>query len=280
MSWLRWLLGILVLILLGAFGLGRAVLNDLVYEPDPTRAEIQDGWPFEEKLLTTKDGETLISWWMAPVENCPVLLMFHGNGGHIQGPQEQYARIRDSGAGMLAVSWRGYAGSTGTPSERGLHLDARAAYDFLRGQNVPADRIVIHGFSLGSGPATRLAADVDVAALVLEAPYLSTQKIAEDRVPYLPIGLILRDTYRSDKRIPDVDEPILMVHGSVDAVIPARHSEMLATLATASVQREVFQGSDHNSLVQDGLYEKAVWPFLKPKYPGCPFTVENEVAPL
>ncbi len=271
-------------VLIGAylvFGLGIYLFQDgAIYYADPDRVEVKSSWPINEIKIETADGETLVGWYMAAQLGCPTMLMFHGNAGHVGKAGWQYGRIHEAGVGMLAVSWRGYAGSTGKPSEAGLYADAQASYDALREMGVTPDQIVIHGFSLGSSPATLIASRNPSTALILEAPFFSAVRMARERLPIYPTGLMLRHKYPTNQYIGDVDAPLLIVHGSADSVIPAKHSEDLATLAKAPVKRIVFDGSDHNTLVRDGLYADAAWPFLKPLYPDCPFTVSEEVTQL
>lgn len=264
-----------------AFGLVLYAFQDrAVYFVDASPVKVKASWPIEEVEVETPDAETLVAWYMAAQPGCPTMLMFHGNAGHIGKAAWQYGRINRAGVGMLAVSWRGYAGSTGKPSQAGLYMDAQASYEQLRQLGVEPNQLVIHGFSLGASPAVRVAAENDARALILEAPFYSATRMAREQLPIYPMGMLLRHKYPTDKYIGAVDEPILVAHGSADSVIPARHSEDLAKLATVPVQRKVFDGSDHNTLVRDGLYEDAVWPFLSEFYPDCPFTVSTEVTPL
>ncbi|MEL6692494.1 MAG: alpha/beta hydrolase [Pseudomonadota bacterium] len=261
-----------VLLLGSAF----AFQDRLVYFPDRTPASVPEGLPAEVVTLNTKDNETIVAWFLEAAPNCPTLLKFHGNAGHIGKESWVFHRLHAAGVGMLAVSWRGYAGSTGKPSQAGLFADSDAAYAYLRARDVSPDQIVISGFSLGTGPATRLAALQDAAALLLEAPYFSALKLAEDKAPFLPVSLVFRHPYRSDKFIPTVDEPILIVHGGSDTIIPAEHSEALVALAQSPATRIVLPRSSHNSLVSDGMYESAVWPFLSSLFPDCAFGANHE----
>jgi fermentation-respiration switch protein FrsA (DUF1100 family) len=256
-------------------GLVWAFQDSIVYQNSANRAVPPAELPITEVEIPTSDGETLIGWRMDAAENCPTFLLFHGNAGHLELGFWQYRRIANAGAGMLAVSWRGYAGSTGSPSETGLYEDAEAGLAYLEAEGLAGEQIVIHGFSLGSAPAIRVAGRHDVAALILEAPYFSIERLARERLSVLPVSWLLRDRYRSNEMIGDVTEPILIVHGDADSVIPARHSEDLAALAQAPTERIVFAGSDHNTLVRDGLYEQAIWPYLGQLYPNCPFAATN-----
>lgn len=234
--------------------------DTMIYHPSRTRAAPPAAW-IEPVELTTADGETLVAWHSDAMPGCPTFLFFDGNAGRPEIQAGRWRRIRAQGAGFLAVSYRGYSGSTGTPSEAGLHADANAGYDWLRGQGIAAREIVIHGFSLGSGPATRLAAEREAGALILEAPYYSLQDLLARKAPVLPVRWLLRHRYRSDEVIGLVDEPVFIAHGTTDRLIPISQSQRLAELVPDRLRYETFPGSDHASLVRDGLYDR-IWTFL------------------
>ncbi|WP_269514627.1 alpha/beta hydrolase [Brevundimonas subvibrioides] len=162
--------------------------------------------------------------------------------------------------GFLAIGYRGHDGSTGRPSEAGLHTDARAAYDWLV-RRTPADHIIIHGFSLGTGVATRLAIERPARALILEAPYTSTADIAAKAWPWLPVRWLMLDQYRSRDIIDQVGMPVLIVHGDHDSVIPFAQGQTLFDLARSPKRMVRMVGSNHSTLTRDGLYDH-VWRFL------------------
>jgi fermentation-respiration switch protein FrsA (DUF1100 family) len=171
----------------------------------------------------------------------------------------RWRRIAAEGAGFLAIAYRGYGGSTGTPSERGLYQDSLAAYGWLA-KRTSADNIVIHGFSLGSGVAVRLASEKPARALVLEAPYTSIVDMA-GRVTSLPVGSLVRDRFMSRERIGKVRMPVLMIHGDRDSVIPFEQGQTLYSLAHGPKTFVRMIGSDHNTLTRDGAYDH-IWRFL------------------
>src|SRR5580700_4613678 len=89
------------------------------------------GFPeVEEHVLTTADGEKVIAWHVPAKPGHPVVLYFHGNGDYVAGFFGRFHDIIADGIGIVALSYRGYAGSSGRPSEQGLLLDAEAAYAF------------------------------------------------------------------------------------------------------------------------------------------------------
>lgn len=211
----------------------------------------------EQVAIMTRDGERLAAWYHMPAAGKPVMLFMHGQGGRLGVQTNRWRRIREAGLGVLALSYRGYPGSSGSPTEEGLALDARAAYDWLRARHAAAD-IVLHGHSLGTGVAVRLASEVEAGGVVLEAPFTAAVDVAAERLPWLPVQLLMLDQFRSRDRIRDVKAPVLIVHGDQDSVIPIAHGERLFGLAREPKQFIRMPGSEHNTLVRDGLYDKVL----------------------
>lgn len=177
--------------------------------------------------LPTPDGETLILWLSRPSGEAPVILFLHGNAGEIADRADRFAFYQSRGYGVAFLSWRGYGGSTGRPSEAGLLTDAQAAYDHLRGLGIPPRRIVLVGESLGTGPAVMTAARNPVGAVVLEAPYSAAVDIARAAYPWLPVGLLMKDQFRSRDHIASIRAPLLVLHGEDDRVIPRGFGQRL-----------------------------------------------------
>jgi fermentation-respiration switch protein FrsA (DUF1100 family) len=154
------------------------------------------------------------------------------------------------------VSYRGYAGASGSPSEIGLLQDAAAAYEFALARYA-ADRIVPWGFSLGSGVAVALAAERPVGGLILEAPYTSIADVASTAFPMLPVRYLLKDQFRSDQRIARVHAPLLFMQGGRDSTIPILLGEKLFALANEPKQFVRFPEGGHNDLDAFGATETA-----------------------
>ena len=175
---------------------------------------------FQDVTIETSDGERLVALWKPPEPGRALILYFHGNGGSLWNRRERARLLVQDGRGLLLVSYRGYSGSTGSPSEAGLRLDAEAAYRWL-GSYAP-DRIVLYGESLGTGVAIRLATERPVAGLILDAPHTSIPDVARSVFWYVPLGLLMRDQFRSIDRIARIHVPLLVMHGERDGVIPRR----------------------------------------------------------
>jgi fermentation-respiration switch protein FrsA (DUF1100 family) len=210
----------------------------------------------EEHLLTTADGEQVIVWHVPAKPGHPVVLYFHGNGDFLAGFFGRFHDVIADGTGVVALSFRGYAGSSGQPSEQGLLQDAAAAYAFTTAR-YGADKIVAWGFSLGSGVAVALAAEQPVAKLILEAPYTSIADVAASAFPIFPIRLVMRDPFRSDQRIARVKVPLLIMHGARDPTIPIKFGERLFALAHEPKQFVRFPAGGHNDLDDYGAIETA-----------------------
>ena len=168
-------------------------------------------------------------WYVSPQPGRKVMLFFHGQGGQLVIQTGRWRRIREAGHGVLALSYRGYPGSKGSPTETGIHMDARAAFDWLAARHDKSE-IVIHGHSLGTGvrssgrrgrrPRTGARGAVHCGG-----------RCRGERMPWFPVGLLMVDQFRSRDRIGKVRMPVLMVHGTSDGVIPLRHAERLFDLA-------------------------------------------------
>jgi fermentation-respiration switch protein FrsA (DUF1100 family) len=208
----------------------------------------------EEHLLATADGEKVIVWHVAAKPGHPVVLYFHGNGDFLAGFFGRFRDLIADGTGIVALSYRGYAGSSGRPSEQGLLQDAAAAYAFTAAR-YSADRIVAWGFSLGSGVAVALAAEQPIAKLILEAPYTSIADVAASAFPIFPVRLVLRDPFHSDGRIGRVKAPLLIMHGARDPTIPLGFGERLFALAHEPKQLVRFAEGGHNDLDDYGAIE-------------------------
>jgi fermentation-respiration switch protein FrsA (DUF1100 family) len=228
--------------------------------PVPTTARTTPaaaGFPLaQEHFLTTSDGERIVVWHVAAKPDRRVVLYLPGNGDTLAGSAGRFAEITADGTGLVALSYRGYAGSSGRPSEQGLLKDAAATYAFTSALYTPK-RIVIWGFSLGTGAAVALAAEHGVGGLILEAPYTSIADVAAAAFPLLPVRYFVRDRFHSDKRIAEVTAPLLMMHGGRDATIPIRFGMRLFALAHEPKQFVRFDEGEHNDLGSFGAVETA-----------------------
>ena len=210
----------------------------------------------EEHLLPTVDGEQIVAWHVPPRDGKPVVIFFHGNGDILAWRAPWFGALTSDGTGLIAVSFRGYAGSSGSPTESGLINDAEAAYAFAVQRYAP-DRIAVWGYSLGSGPAVALAARHRIGRLILEAPYTSIADVAAAAFPFAPVRWFVRDQFHVDEWIAKVTSPVLIMHGERDGTIPIRFGERLYELAHDPKQMVRFPEGGHDDLDNFGAMDVA-----------------------
>jgi fermentation-respiration switch protein FrsA (DUF1100 family) len=227
--------------------------RSFLYHPQPVRiTPAAAGLPSaEEVVLQTSDGERVIVWHVPPRSEKPVVIYFHGNGEVVASRTERHRTLTESGNGLVALSYRGYMGSSGTPTEEGLLHDAEAAYRFATERH-PSNPIVLWGHSLGSGVAVALAARHRVAKLILEAPFTSAAEVAARLFPFVPVQWLMHDQFHSDQRIDAVRAPLLIMHGAGDDLIPIRLGERLFALAHDPKRFVRFTDGGHDDLDRYG----------------------------
>jgi hypothetical protein len=254
--------------LLGFAAVGYAALvgglylfqRQLLYLPDRTRPELVglDRLGVRETMLSTEDGLSLLSWYLPPHPGQPVIAYFHGNGGHIGYRIQRLLRFARQEFGVLMLEYRGYGSNPGTPSEAGFYADGRAALAFLEREGVAPNRLVLYGESLGSGVAVQLAAQHDIAALILEAPPTSVAEVAQCHFPYVPAARLVTDRFDSLSRIGKVRAPILVLHGENDRVVPIRFGRALFNAAPEPKEGWFVPDAGHEDLARYGALDAVV----------------------
>lgn len=232
--------------------------------------------------ITTQDGERLGAWLLThsppPAAGTSssettekvqdnsqssrrLILFFHGNGGDRANRLGWYQIFHRLGADVLAIDYRGYGDSSGSPSESGLAEDAQAAWQFATTElGYSASQIVVFGVSLGGGVAVRLTSalcetGVTPQGMVIVATFSSVTDVASGRYPFLPVRWILSDQFDSASRIASVTCPILQFHGDQDTVVPYQYGQKLfgqihppaASLPPTFV---TLNGVGHNDLIR------------------------------
>ena len=254
MTLLRWAAVYLVLLYAAAVAALYVFQRALLYPiPQTTRTTpAAAGFPeAEEIVVTTRDGERVILWHVPPKGGRPVVVFFHGNGEVLAWRVPRFRALTADGTGLVALSFRGYAGSTGKPTEQGLLDDGAAAYEFAVARYSSA-LVVPWGYSLGSGVAIAVATTRPVGAVVVEAPYTSIVDVAADAYPFFPVRWLMRDRFHSDARIGALKAPLLVMHGEKDTVISAALGRRLYALAPGPKRFVAFENGTHVDLDEQG----------------------------
>lgn len=206
--------------------------------------------PAGAERLDLPSGDATLRIWARPTSGADALIYFGGNAEDVGGEFATFAAALPRHA-LYLVNYRGYGGSSGSPTEPALLADALAVYDYVAASH---PRIAVVGRSLGSGVAVHLASQRPVRRLVLVTPYDSIANVAAGIYPFLPVRLLIKDSYDSASRVAGVRAPTLVVVAGRDEVIPrVRTDALVARFPAAQVRVEVIPGATHNALDYEAL---------------------------
>ncbi|PRX47892.1 hypothetical protein B0I33_105476 [Prauserella shujinwangii] len=246
---------IVAVVFAAAFAFQRKLIYLPTNDPLPSAAEVLPGG--RDVTLTTTDGLRLGAWYFpaasaggtggtGPARGA--VLVAPGNGGDRSMRAPLAKEITARGLAVLLLDYRGYGGNPGKPTEEGLALDVRAARDYLvRQAGVPAERLLYFGESLGAAVVTELAVEHPPAALVLRSPFTDLAAVGREHYPFLPVRLLLLDTFPVRERVSEVRAPVTVVYGAADSIVPPEQSRAVARAAGARIVE--VPGAGHNDPV-------------------------------
>ena len=220
---------------LGVRGVVKVYEGRVLFQPDLS-LEINPGLLGMEYVeVPVRSGDYWLYGWLVKAKGSDRYCVFlHGNSGNIAGRLDFVRAMAPLGMNILLVDYRGFGKSEGTPTVEGVEEDAIAMVRFLHEKgNVPLDRIVIWGRSLGG--ATALAAAErypEVAGVIVESSFLSLRRVAGDLFPYVPAAFVSAGL-NSAARIAKLPTPKLIIHGTADELIPVGHGQELYERAAA-----------------------------------------------
>lgn len=229
------------------------------------RSPAHAGLVFETVALQTSDEEQLHGWWIPATEPRGTVVVCHGNAGNIGDRldlAELFHRLR---LNVLLFDYRGYGQSTGTPDEAGLYRDAEAAWRMTlrKGGGDPLHTFVF-GESIGAGPATWLAQQNRVGALILEAPFTSVPDAAALHFPWLPARRLTRTQFDNLSRIAHIEAPLLILHSLDDEIIPfAQGKQLFDAARLPKAFAELDGGHNTARFVSREAYAQAIDDFLR-----------------
>ena len=220
--------------------------RNLLYHPNENNyANDQLIVPIEKILIKTKDNINLKAWYYKKnLNNYKTILFLHGNAGSLKNRIHKINHFKDIKINFLLLSWRGFSGNKGKPNEKGLYEDARSAVRWLNDQGIENKDIIIYGESLGTGIATEIAQNKKFAGIILESPFTSMIDAGYDKYPFLPVKLLLKDKYESNKKIKNINSPILIMHGKIDNIVPFYMGKKMYELAN---EPKYFYFSDYDN---------------------------------
>ncbi|WP_280771489.1 alpha/beta hydrolase [Salipaludibacillus daqingensis] len=221
----------------------------------------------EELSFHGEDGKELHGWLVNAEqhgnETHRLLIYYGGNAEELSG---QIPLMTDhlQDWSVLLVNYRGYGKSEGSPREESLYDDALLIFDQIQGRfDGGLDSLVLMGRSIGTGIATKVAAERDVNGLILISPFDSLTEVARHHYPFLPISTLLRYSFNSAERINDISAPVMVMAGDEDRIIPEKRTRALLEKKTGSVQYELMNGRGHNDIHIDPHFWTSIRDFLK-----------------
>ena len=204
---------------------------------------------YKEVSITTADNTKLTGWFHKGKSNGKALVYFYGNADSLENYPMLLNKFAGHGYSVLAINYRGYGGSEGQPSENGLYEDGRAAINYLK-QFTPEKNIIAVGRSLGTGVATEMAKEFPLGYLVLISPYTSIPDIGARIYPFLPVHLVARYQFNTLEKISTITEPLLIIHGDLDRMIPLSNAQKIYDAAKTPKKLDVEAGADHITIPQ------------------------------
>lgn len=186
------------------------------------------------------------------------ILYIHGNAEDIGDIKPVLERLNKWGFSIFAYDYRGYGTSDGKPGELNAYKDAEAAYTYLTQKlQVPPHKIIVYGRSVGGGSAVDLATRHPIAGLILESTFTSAFRVV------VPFPLLPFDKFSSLKKLPQVNCPILVMHGQADQTIPIKHGYKLYETAANPKMSLWVDGAGHDDLtwVADEQHRKTLAAF-------------------
>jgi len=214
--------------------LGLYVLQrSLLYHPTENNYYGDDLTVNIEKVkVETDDNIDLLAWYHnKDINKFKTILYLHGNAGSLENRIHKINHFEDMNINFLLLSWRGFSGNKGKPTEQGLYQDARSAIKWLKKQGIIEENIIIYGESLGTGVTTEIAQNRNFAGIILESPFTSMVAAGKSKYPIFPIKLLLKDKYESDMKIKNIKSPVLIMHGEKDKIVPFWMGEKMFQLA-------------------------------------------------
>ena len=198
--------------------------RSLIYNPSENNyLNDKISFSYEEIFIETDKNIKLKSWFIEKdLNKFKTILIFHGNAGNLFNRVYKLNELNKLDLNILIISWRGFSGNKGKPTEKNLYHDAEEAVKWLNSRGVNNKNIILYGESLGTGVAAEIGKRNVFGGIILESPFTSVTKAAKIYYPYLPVNIILKDRYDTIEKIQSISAPILIMHGKQDNIVPQK----------------------------------------------------------
>jgi len=212
----------------------------------------------EDAWFPAEDGTKLHGWFLPHPQPLAVILYCHGNAGNVTHRADvlwDFHRLAESS--ILVFDYRGYGRSEGSPTEKGILADTRAARRWLANRTgVSENEIVLSGQSLGGAVAAVIAGQDGARALILENTFTSIRDMARYHYAWLPVWPVLRTKLDALDHLKRYPGPVLVAHAERDSIVPLEHGRKLFAVAPGRKEFFLIPGADHNDPLPPGYYTK------------------------
>lgn len=220
----------------------------------------------EEVYFETEDGRELHGWYYEKNPSYKTVIFSHGNGSNLdEGMMPTYQKLKTLNLNFLYYTYRGFGKTEGNipRNQKEFYLDAEAALTFMTDQKkIPETNIIVWGRSIGCAAALKIAAERDIAGVILEAPFYSANEIGKNVYWFLRISLLSMFELPNYKYIQDIQSPIIILHSPSDAVVPFSQGQKLFEI-TPEPKTFVEISGDHVNGISDPKYISEVRKFLR-----------------
>lgn len=232
--------------------------RNLLYHPAENNYQNDEAkFNYQEVYIEVDSSIKLKSWFLnKDLNSLKTLIIFHGNAGDLSNRIYKLNELNKLDINVLLISWRGFSGNVGSPTEKNLYKDAGAAIKWLNKQGVKNNQIILYGESLGTGVAIEIGKKNVFNSIILESPFTSMEEAAKIYYPFLPIKILLKDRFDSIDKVEKIKIPILIMHGEKDDIIPFFMGKKLFEKANEPKHSYFTSKDDHMMTFDENLLKE------------------------
>ena len=248
---------LVLLYLLMSPKIAQRLYNTVLFYPDKEQEDLYKinsvaGFNIEDLSFNSPTGKELHGWLLRNPHSDKLILVNHGNAGNISHRAWLAKLLLESGSSVFLYDYQGYGRSKGSPSIAGITQDGLSAFDFAVGKlGFDPNSIILFGESLGSGVACQIAMVRPSRALILQSPFSSLRNIACEKLPWLrlyPNPLMVSPDLDNLTALKSYKQPVLIIHGKMDKLVPFYHGERLFHIAGESKKLICLETAGHNNV--------------------------------
>ena len=240
----------ILLIILGIYFLACLFMyyaqRSFLYYPNINNYTNSESIEYDIETIFIKSSNSSLRSWLNTNGNSEfIILFFHGNAGDLENRAYKANAFKKMGYNFLFISYRGFSGNDGKPTENNIYEDAQSSYNWLIKNGYKESEIILYGESLGTAVAIEIAKNNSPKGLILESPFTSMVDMGNKKFPFLPIRIILKDKFDNQSKISSISCPILYLHGLSDMLVPKYMSDELIANTASKVSSYFPENDDH-----------------------------------